>query len=175
MTLQDLGNIGEFVAAVGVIVSLIYLAFQIRQNTKSVRTSMLHDSASRAADFTRVISEHKDLAHIFRTGLRGLEHLEDEDDMFRFMMLLSTLFREYDDLFFQYRAGTITTESWDAWRHSIRTILSNPGFVPFWDLRRIAFTESFRDFVESELEMTEPLPTYVEQAEMIRARHLTSG
>ena len=39
MTLQDLGNIGEFVAAVAVFVSLLYLAIQIRQNTKSVRTS----------------------------------------------------------------------------------------------------------------------------------------
>ena len=33
MTLQDLGNIGEFVAAFGVIASLIYVGFQVRQNT----------------------------------------------------------------------------------------------------------------------------------------------
>jgi hypothetical protein len=33
MSLEDLGNIGEFVAAAAVIVSLIYLAMQIRQNT----------------------------------------------------------------------------------------------------------------------------------------------
>ena len=31
--LNDLGNIGEFVGAIGVIASLIYLAVQIRQNT----------------------------------------------------------------------------------------------------------------------------------------------
>jgi hypothetical protein len=39
MSLEDLGNIGEFVAAAAVIVSLIYLAVQIRQNTKSLRAS----------------------------------------------------------------------------------------------------------------------------------------
>ena len=39
MTLEDLGNIGEFVAAIAVVVSLLYLAIQIRQNTKTVRTS----------------------------------------------------------------------------------------------------------------------------------------
>jgi CubicO group peptidase (beta-lactamase class C family) len=33
MSLEDLGNVGEFVAAVGVVISLIYLAIQIRQNT----------------------------------------------------------------------------------------------------------------------------------------------
>ena len=31
MSLEDLGNIGEFVAAVAVVISLVYLAIQIRQ------------------------------------------------------------------------------------------------------------------------------------------------
>ena len=39
MTLEDLGNIGEFVGAIAVVMSLLYLAIQIRQNTKTVRTS----------------------------------------------------------------------------------------------------------------------------------------
>ena len=42
MTLEDLGNIGEFVAAIAVVISLIYLAVQIRQNTRSVRASSYH-------------------------------------------------------------------------------------------------------------------------------------
>jgi hypothetical protein len=32
LTLQDLGNLGEFVGAVAVVVSLVYLAVQIRQS-----------------------------------------------------------------------------------------------------------------------------------------------
>ena len=39
---------------------------------------------------------------------------------------------------------------------------------PFWDLRRLSFTESFRQFVETELETTEPLPTLAELAEMVK-------
>ena len=45
MTLQDLGNIGEFVGAIGVIASLVYLAVQIRQNTTSVRASTFQKQA----------------------------------------------------------------------------------------------------------------------------------
>jgi hypothetical protein len=36
MSLEDLGNIAELLAAVGVILSLIYLAVQIRQNTSNI-------------------------------------------------------------------------------------------------------------------------------------------
>ena len=36
MSLEDLGNIGEFVGAIAVVFSLIYLAFNIRQNTRQL-------------------------------------------------------------------------------------------------------------------------------------------
>jgi hypothetical protein len=39
MSLEDLGNIGEIAAAICVIISLIYLALQIRQNTRWLRVS----------------------------------------------------------------------------------------------------------------------------------------
>ncbi len=36
MTLQDLGNLGEFIGAIAVVISLVYLAAQIRQTQHSV-------------------------------------------------------------------------------------------------------------------------------------------
>ena len=39
MTLEDLGNVGEFTAAIATLVTLVYLALQIRQNTRSVRSA----------------------------------------------------------------------------------------------------------------------------------------
>jgi hypothetical protein len=37
LSLEDLGNIGEFISALAVVISLIYLAVQIRQNTMQMR------------------------------------------------------------------------------------------------------------------------------------------
>ena len=39
MTLEQLGSIGELIGAIGVIISLVYLALQIRTNTEAERTS----------------------------------------------------------------------------------------------------------------------------------------
>ncbi len=39
MTIQDLGAIGSLIASIGVVVSLIYLAVQLRQNTQGIRTA----------------------------------------------------------------------------------------------------------------------------------------
>jgi len=59
VTLQDLGSIGELIAAVGGIVSLIYLAFQVRQNTVSVHASMFHSATTSAAEGTMISSFNK--------------------------------------------------------------------------------------------------------------------
>lgn len=41
MTLEQYAAIGEFVGGIGVVITLVYLALQIRQNTKTVRSSTL--------------------------------------------------------------------------------------------------------------------------------------
>jgi len=40
MTISELGSIGEFVGAIGVVITLIYLAFQIRQNTTQLKQNI---------------------------------------------------------------------------------------------------------------------------------------
>jgi hypothetical protein len=39
VSIQDLGAIGEFVGSIGVIVTLVYLAIQIRANTRAIKAS----------------------------------------------------------------------------------------------------------------------------------------
>lgn len=39
MTLMELGALGEFVGAIAVVVTLVYLAIQIRQNTQAMEES----------------------------------------------------------------------------------------------------------------------------------------
>ena len=44
MNLDDLGNLGELIGAVAVVISLAYLAVQIRQNTRSLRAAAFKTS-----------------------------------------------------------------------------------------------------------------------------------
>jgi hypothetical protein len=72
MSLQDLGNLGEFIGALGVVVSLIYVAVQIRHNTRAVRDSAEKEMARDASDFLSQITENAEVARIYRIGLTGM-------------------------------------------------------------------------------------------------------
>jgi len=58
-TLEALANVGEFVGAIGVIVTIGYLAVHIRQNTKAVRTSSYHQAAEQTSRWGRVVRRHR--------------------------------------------------------------------------------------------------------------------
>ena len=61
MNWEATGAIGEVVGAAGVIASLMYLAVQIRQNTKSVRRASARQSSEKNAVALRGLADYSDL------------------------------------------------------------------------------------------------------------------
>jgi len=56
MTIQDLGNIGELVAAIATVATLVYLAIQIRSNTIAVRSAAAQSVHEAFATWYRMIA-----------------------------------------------------------------------------------------------------------------------
>ena len=148
MSLEDLGNIGELVAAIGVIVSLVYLAIQIRQGAASVRATMFITSSSNQAEMASQVVRDPELARIYRVGQRDFESLT-EDDQIRFIIFFATLFRTYEQVFQQDRMGLLDAEIWEGRRDAMIRFLREPGVQSVWQRRRHAFSKSFRDFVDA--------------------------
>ena len=58
MSLNDLANIGQVIGALAVVISLIYVAFQIRQNTSAIRSATaqsVHDQWLAGVAFLAVL------------------------------------------------------------------------------------------------------------------------
>jgi hypothetical protein len=142
MSLEDLGNIGEFVAAVAVVVSLIYLAVQIRQNTRSVRASTHHSAHRSAREAEMAIAGSETLAHIFRKGAREPERLTG-DERVRFDATMRTFFGWYEDIFFQYRQAMVNRDFWETRRRSMLDHLQQPGVSSWWGKNSRLYTDSF--------------------------------
>jgi hypothetical protein len=149
MSLEDLGNIGEFVAAVAVVVSLIYLAVQIRQNTGSLRTSAYEHVATGAADLNARISESAELTKLVTLGGLDPDRLSPEERV-RFMFLMFAIFGNLEFIFQQWQRGLIEPDAWDRWSQTIRYYTWQPGVRSWWAIKPAPFSESFTRYVESE-------------------------
>ena len=156
MSLEDLGNLGEFVAAVAVVVSLIYLAVQIRQNTQqikqsisSVKASAYQTSLSSAAGFIVNVAQDPDLADIYRRGLQG-ESL-NETEWIRFRFVMSNLFAHYEHLYYQHRAGLAEPDYWESRAANMEWYFAQPGWRSYWEEAGRLFGRGFREYVAKQL------------------------
>lgn len=73
------GAIGEVIGAAAVVISVVYLALQVRTQTEESRLAATRDLSAQQLDFLRSITEGKELATIYLQGVRDYEGLRDEE------------------------------------------------------------------------------------------------
>lgn len=142
---QLLGNYGEFVGAIGVVVTLAYLAVQIRQNTRALRAASIDSMTQFANDIRSNLFTDPEITAIYMNGLRDVDNLNDlERERFRLLMTnaLWALWNAYT----QAQLGD--TQSWDAQKPLLRRFLSQPGGDWFWRTYKNEFSLDFQAEVD---------------------------
>ena len=61
MNIDQLGSIGEFIGGIAVVVSLIYVAIQLRRNTKETRSAALEANAYKFVDLNIAIATNPEI------------------------------------------------------------------------------------------------------------------
>jgi hypothetical protein len=77
MNWQAIGAIGEVVGAIAVVATLLYLARDIRQNSRSLAISALRDTTANWNQWGHMIATSADLADIVVRGNRSLASLSE--------------------------------------------------------------------------------------------------
>lgn len=87
MDWEAIGAVGEVLGAAGVIVTLAYLAMQIRQNTRALRAASIDSMTNIANDIRTHLFSDPEITTIYMKGLSDAETLTDlESERFRLMM-----------------------------------------------------------------------------------------
>ena len=106
VTIQDLGSIGELLAAVATIATLIYLARQLRANTAAVQgdARRAHRAASNATNL--LIASDPGVAALFNSGLRDFDALTPEQHT-QFGFLMAELIGTWEIAHQEFEAGIV--------------------------------------------------------------------
>ena len=147
MSLQDLGNVGELLGAVAVLISFIYLARQIRQNSRAARAAT-EQSISRAwTSALSVPAQSSENAVVFYRGLRSPEDLS-EGELMHFSLMLQLLFNQYEQAYLSYLEGSFSQRRWDRIDRAIGLYTTRPGFEYWWQRVGHLLTAEFREYLQ---------------------------
>lgn len=147
MDLTTLAQLGEFVGGLFVVVSLIYLASQVKQNTVSLRAENYARVLERLSTLQSNLSSDAELNRIVVVGAQTPEALTRSERM-RFSWSLYELVGAAEFVFHQERNGALPEEIWERWRATLIWWFSNPGIRTWWGSRPSPFSASFERFVE---------------------------
>jgi len=158
MSLQDLGSLGEFVGGIAVLVTLIYLAVQLRQGNKlnqsaSIRTFM--------HEYNDTLAQVKDpeFTKLLRRGSKDFDGLS-RNDQFRVAAWLERMLRTSFAGFVTdpRRENPVT----DVVNVTFGTLVRLPGFQQWWRQYSAAWKVFAPDYVRKVEEFAEPYPSVYE-------------
>lgn len=147
MNWDALGAIGETLGAIGVIVTLIYLARQISQNTRAMRLSTSHSIATAAREWNRPLLADPELAWTFQVGTEDPSQL-DRKEQARFIELCFSLLRMFEDAQYQFDHGALDPDIWTGYEKLYAAYAKAPGFQAYWAKRKETFRPEFREFID---------------------------
>jgi hypothetical protein len=146
MNWEMLAAIGQLAAVLVGIPSLIYLATQIREQTKERRQWAVHALTVQWGDLTGSLHDNAETAAIFLRGLHSFTDL-DAVSKLRFSAFFNRLINIFEGMYFSHRQGILTGSSWSAIERTMSDLISYPGVHQWWETRRHWHTEEFGQLV----------------------------
>ena len=152
MTIQDWGAVGEIVGGVGVIASLLYLAVQIRQNSRMARNATTQHILGQSAQMN--IQVAGDVSDALAKSGAGSTLAPDEE--FRVSSMFLAVFAAHWQVYYQHSKGMIEGEIVEAYERRTLFMLERPDIREWWRANAFRFSEDYQTYVDELLPRVAP-------------------
>ena len=145
---EQLGNLGDFFGGIGVLISIIYLAYQVRQNTRFAMAESVREVLSRSADFLEYLASNAELTEIFVRGTRDPDSLSFEQQA-RLGFVMSAAFRQLEAVFRYHESSILSDNDWEGISLAIKRVSQSPFVMRWWPTQSFAYSRDFQALIMS--------------------------
>ncbi len=147
MDWEAIGAIGEIIGAAAVVVTLVYLAAQMKTNTAAVNRSASQAAVLGRAESAKFIAGDSEVSSIFWQGAKDPDSLSQEDWQ-RFFFIVSAALRPVEMAYLDFKEGLMSEDVWSGQKASLEHWFVTPGFQRWLDEYGHSFNKDFREYVE---------------------------
>ena len=147
LDINTLAAWGEFLGGIAVVVSLIYLASQIRQNSRLVRASTTTAANQVEVTLNALLAQDPEVSRIFWDGISDRDSLSEADRR-RFDPIMQLFFQPMRQQFHFEHDGVGSPSVWAGHALSLAWIIQQPGarqWLREWDS---LFPHDLRDYLD---------------------------
>jgi hypothetical protein len=160
MSIETLSTVIHMIANIAVIVSLVFVALQVRMGVKMLRDAAVRNHNEKHQSVSRAVFENPQLAELWTRGSKsGLAALSDAERA-QFVNFYMYVLRVWEELYLQHRSGAMDDALFAANVQILRDTHPTLGAREAWQVRRHLFTPEFQNFYDSYAASGEARPLY---------------
>lgn len=137
----------EVLGGLAVLVGLIFVGLELRQNTAAMQAATFQDLAHSSSDFMTQIALSPETRRVFMAGWQKPESLND-DERETFQLLQAAYWVRMQNAFLQWQRGTLTNDDWQIYRNVMCGSALSPGGAAHWPADP-TLTPDFKSFLRS--------------------------
>ena len=155
MSFEQISYLAQIVASVGVVVSLIFVGLQIRQNTGALQRNEHNSTMAQWTVIRMAIAKHRDIAQLMTAGLHGERALDAADQLRLEQMLQENAWASFH-IWERTQRGIFPKGTFElSCGALLGTLLRTPGGESWWrKAKHIGFPPGFVSDVDAVLAET---------------------
>jgi len=146
MSLSVLASLGSFVSGFAVLISLVYLALQVRQTERNQQISIRHSRASRVVELHLALADPA-VADAWLHGSGSPQEIT-QTELSQYINLCRALFFHFEDSFYQREEGLLNDAAFETVVAGVRLSARSPGWRAAWKMARPNFGGRFLSFMD---------------------------
>jgi hypothetical protein len=154
MSLNDFASIAAIVQGIFVIVSLGFVWYQLRETVRHARAANSQRLMELSSPFNLLLMQNRDMEKLWIDGAKEYDKM-DAIDRRRYYQLLIWWLALHENIYHQWRAKLIDTETFTAWSHVLEEFVDEQQLGRYWDQMKGVFEPSFVTHV-SQIIMSQP-------------------
>ena len=131
LKLSDWAHIAEIIGGIAIIASLIFVGVQIQENSRAVRSATFQASTDSDLAVLEPMVNDPDLAFLYN-NYRDEPGSLTPQQLGRVAFLIVSMFRQFENVFEQYQAGTLPESRWLSSKGVLENLIKTPGGYCFF-------------------------------------------
>nr|AAP58626.1 hypothetical protein [uncultured Acidobacteriota bacterium] len=142
LTISSAADLFSIFASIAVVVSLLFIAFQVKQQTRLARAANSQAFVNIQSDFVLAAGSNQSLMEFYQTGGEKFETL-DPSEQARYRYLVAWWLTFYENVQYQQDCGLLDEGVYKAWMKDMAGFIERRRVEKVWEFLKPNYSDTF--------------------------------
>ncbi len=145
--LSEFAQVAEIISAFAIVLSLIFVGFQLNDNAKATRSATANATIASMSSWYTANGQSEQASALFLSAIEN-PGAQSREQWYQFVLNFHAMMLNFQNSFYLVEEGTLDHEIRDSLTAVISGVKDQPGFHRYWAQRRDIFFPEFQSYVD---------------------------